>query len=388
MTDIDPFAPAGGSSAPGRGDDLPQVRSYEVIGGGHHPPVLDLPADSDVLPGSPARRRVGRPLVAATLAVLLVLLGAGAAYGVVFLHRPDVQLARALHSTTTASDGDLRVTVRTDAATLTALGADPGTAHDVANALGTSSVRYAWGTGTQQTVLTYSGAQILDLITTNTHLTLQTDLAGSGQPALQAAAAQLTSIAAGLGADGQPLRDLADGHPVGLDIGPGSPFRKLADKATSGTGSVAKAESFTPEQISALADALQTSLQVHTVVTAAGSDEFGDHFHAVVDVAKVAADMAPPLAALVPAASSISSSDLTSMAGTLVDVDLWVRDGALSKVEIPLGALLARSASPKVTGTLSLTLVAVVGTTGVTPATDPVREVDGALLSRLMGAGA
>ena len=332
------------------------------------PPAGRYGEPADPLPPerTPAPHRVRRTLVAATLAALLVLVAAGAAYGWAFLHRPDIALARALDATRSAASGDLTVSVT-----------EKSTAPDQ---LAASSLRYAWGPGTQQVSVTLNGKQVATVVTTDTHLTVQADLAST--PLGAGATDQLRSMAALLGPGGQVLLDLADGKPVGVSTGPGSALRAALDKASGGSSS--RSSSLSPDQVAAVADAIAQSIKDDVTVTAAGTDQEGDHYVVTIPVSKVAASAWQHLASLAPGLAAGVQPDLSGLDGVTLTADAWVRDGVVRRLEVPLGPALA-----KVSGSTApaATLVVVLGSGGVTPPPGPVTEVPDSLIRSLTGTG-
>jgi hypothetical protein len=311
---------------------------------------------------------VGRTALVATLAVLLVLVGGGAAYGWTFLHRPDVQVARAFQATKAAASGDMTVT-------LTA-----GKTGD-AELLSGSSVRYAWGPGTQQVTVTLNGTQVGTVVTTDTHLTLQADLAAT--PLGAEATSQLASMAAGLGPDGQVLADLAAGKPVGVSTGPGSALREALDKAAKASGSSAGVNA-SPDQIASVADSIAQAVKDEVTVTAAGSDQYGDHYVASLPMAKVAASAWTHLSTLAPGLAAGAKPDLSSLDGVTLTADVWVRDGVLSRIQVPLAAALGKAG---VSPGADATLLVVMGSAGVEAPAGPVTDVPDSLIRSLTGNG-
>jgi hypothetical protein len=358
-----PYAPPAPAAAP------PVVPGYDASAppaAGSGEPPLGPPSylDPSVLPAAaPApepRRGRGKAVVAATLAVLLVILGAGAAYGWTVLHRPDVQLARAFSATTSAAQGDVVVTI------------DGGGAP-----VGAPTVRYAWGTNTQQVQVRSGSVTEADIILTPNHLTLTLD--PSVFDAQPEALAQLRTIAKTLGADGAALDALADGKPVGLAIGPGSPVQKLIDSLQSASGSSSgSSPQVSTEQISKIAAALQDAIKNNVTVTSVGSDQYGDHDKVTLPLKPVAqAVMSSVAAQLGPLAGKVSSTDLSSLDGKTATVDVWTRDGQVSRIVVPSSAF----GETKDNGSL----VATFGNGGVQQPTEPVTEIDGGLLDKLLG---
>jgi hypothetical protein len=374
--------------------DDPQWHRDDPARGAPTPGEVELLDSVETDPTIPAagpapRRRLGRRGVAVLLTAALVLVGGGVAYGVAFLHRPDVMLARALSSTQGMPSGDVRITVSTDAASLSALGVrDPQ--GSVLHQIQSSAVRWAWGTDVQQLSADYDGSPLVDMITTPEHLTLEADLATSNDSALRVVAHQLRAMAGSMGPDASFLVDLADGLPVGLSIGPDSAVAKLLTRAQASGGKTASADP-SAAQFSQLGDAMASSLRQHTLVTAQGSDEYGDHLRSSVDLKPVVADAWAHMTDLVPGApTSITAADLAQLDGVTLDIDVWVKDGVISKVEIPMGDFLQKLGSRSITTPLTFTVVGMVGTDGVHQPDAKVHEVPDSALQSLvdrMGVG-
>jgi len=330
-------------------------------------PPLGPPSylDPSVLPAAAAapdpRRGRGKVAVASVLAVLLVLVGAGAAYGWSVLRRPDVALARAFSATTSAPQGD--VTVAIDG------GGSP---------VGSPTVRYAWGTNVQQMQVLSGSTTEADIIVTPNHLTVRVD--PSVFDAQPEALAQLRTIAKTLGADGAALDALADGKPVGLAIGPGSPLQKLIDslQSMSGSSSGPSSSSISPDQIGKIASALEDAVKKNVTVTEAGSDQYGDHYKVAVPLKPIAqAALASVSSQLGPLAGKVTGTDLSSLDGKTATVDVWTQDGRVVRIVVPASQL----GGSKSDGAL----VATFGSGGVKMPTEPVTEISGGLLDKLLG---
>lgn len=355
-----PVAPPSAYSAPAYGYD---ASGAPLTGPGEPPLGAPSYLDPSVLPASAAapepRRGRGKVAVAAVLAVLLVLIGGGAAYGWSVLHRPDVQLARAFSATTSAPQGDVTVEVQG--------GSSPG------------SVRYAWGTGTQQIQVRTGSITAADIIVTPNHLTLRID------PSLLAAQpealAQLHTIATTLGSDGAALGALADGKPVGLAIGPGSPAQKLIDSLKSlspGTSGSSPSPQVSTDQVAKVAAAFEDAVKKNVTVADAGSDQYGDHYKVTAPLKPIAqATISSVSSELGPFAGKVSDTDLSSLDGKTVTIDVWTQDGRVSRIAVPATAM-GGSASDG-------TLVATFGTGGVQQPTEPVTEISSGLLDKLLG---
>jgi hypothetical protein len=360
-----PYAPPAPPTAPAfAAPAVPQPYAPAPTAGYGEPPLgpptyLDANVMPDAAP-TPERRGRGKAVVAATLAVLLLILGAGAAYGWTVLHRPDVQLARAFSATTSAAQGDVTVNI------------EGGT--DIA---GAPTVRYAWGTNTQQIQVRSGSVTQADIILTPNHLTLTIDPSVfASQPE---ALAQLHTIANTLGADGAALDALANGKPVGLAIGPGSPVQKLIDSLQAASGKTSSSSpSVSTDQIAKVASALEDAVKNNVTVTSVGSDQYGDHDKVALPLKPVAqAVMSSVSSQLGPLAGKVSSADLSSLDGKTATVDVWTRDGQIARVVVPSSAL----GDDK----NSAAIVATFGNGGVQLPTVPVTEIDGGLLDKLLG---
>ena len=339
-----------------------------------------LPRETaDLTPGGqsgPPRSR-SRVVIASALGALLVLGGGAAAAAVVVLHRPDVQLGRAFDATRSAPQGSMALSVHADA---TALATAPAS---MASSLDNTSLRYAWSPGTQQISVTYEGKKLGTVTTTDTHVTLQVE-----PTAIAGAQNSLAQAADSLGTDGQVLRDLAAGKPIGLTIGPGSQIQKLIDKSA---GSRSAASQLSPAQTAAALDAITASIKDNTTVTSAGSDANGDHYVASValkDVADTAwtqlSTLTGSLGSSALTAGALQKPDLSKLATAHLDVDVWLRDGRVSRIAIPLGSL-ARQLDPKAAPTGEITIVADLSTDGVIAPAGPATEVPESLIAKLAG---
>ena len=353
-----------------RGGGVVDVRRrFELLGAGVPPPAAPASAvvltETEVLPGEDTpQRRPGRRAVVATLVVLAVLVAGGAAYAVNLLHRPDVQLARAFDATKSQPAGGMTVSVKVGAAA-----AQPGT-----EKLTNSSIHYAWGPSTQQVLVTLQGKKLADVVTTPTHLTVQVALAQV--PGTSAMVRQLHTMATTLGTEGQALADLADGKPIGMAFGPGSDIQKLIDKAQAAQSTTSSKA--INDQAAAIADALSQAVRDNTTVTQTGSDENGDRFTASMPLAPLVTSLQGELVKDYPGMSALSAKDLAQVQGKVLTADVWVKDGRVSRVEVPLAGLADGSASSDVT------VVVVMDDNGVQPPSGPVTEVPASLLQTLL----
>jgi hypothetical protein len=337
---------------------------------------------TDVLPqGDPgtSRRRPGRSLVAATLAVLLVLVAGGAAYGWTVLQRPEVQLARAFDAAKSAAQGTMTISVKASGAAV----ADAG-----ATVMTSSSLRYSWAPGTQQFGVVYDGKKVGTLTTTDTHLTVQIDPASFPQGTDPAESLGGLGGLGGLGAlgalggAGDVITALLDGRPVGVAIGPGSALQKALDKAQSTSGSAGSTE-LSPAQVGKVVDSITAAVKDNATVTEAGVDDAGTHYVASVPLAKVVDKAWKNVASLVPGGAAGMKPDLSQLDKVTLKVDVWVKDGAVTRVEVPLGAAMADVAP----ATGDVRVVVVMSGEGVAPVVGPVTEVPDSLFDLLTGNG-
>jgi hypothetical protein len=340
----------------------------EPVGGAAYPagtpygaPPLGAPellASGSVLPPveEPRRQGRGKVVVAATLGVLLVLLAGGAAYGWSFLNRADVKLARAFDATR-SSAGDLSVSVEGEA--------------------DSPSIRYAWtADGTAQVQVSPAGGKVaFDLITTSNHLVIRID--PTVLPEGTTAVDQLRTIADTFGPDGAALTALADGKPVGIAIGPGSRLQKLIDEASASASPNPDAAAV-QQQVSALADAIVTSVKDNVTVESVGSDQYGDRSTMALPLKPVVTQALESLKSSVPALrDSVSSADLGEIEGRTVHADVWVSDGRLARIAVPF----SQFGDTGQKGVLVITF----GTAGVQQPTEDVTEVTDALLDKVLG---
>jgi len=356
---------------PPYGDHIAVPGPAEVLGSG--PASWPAPGTTtDVLPGTepgPPARRTGRTIVASTLAVLLLLVLGGAAYGWTVLQRPDVKLARAFSATKSAAQGSMTISVTAT-----------GKAAVGSESITRSSLRYAWAPDTQQFTVVSDGKKLGTLTTTSTHVTLQVD--PKAIPNSSEITDNLAMAGAALGDGADVITALLDGKPVGIAVGPGSALQKALDKAATSSGK--PAQSLSPDQIAKAVDAITTSIKDNVTVTDAGSDQYGDHMVATVPLAKVVDAAWSSVSSLVPGSSG-AKPDLAELGKVTLQVDVWVKDGAVTRLEVPLSKALADVAPTA--GQSDVTLVVVLSGDGVEPVQGPVTEVPDSLLDSLTGAG-
>jgi hypothetical protein len=317
-------------------------------------------------------------VVAATLAVLLVLVAGGAAYGWSVLQRPEVTLARAFDAAKSSAQGTMTVSVQAT-----------GTAGADAAAMTNSSLRYSWAPGTQQVTLSYEGKKVGTLTTTDTHLTLQIDPASLPQGAADSLGGLgglggLGALGAlGGGGGGDVITALLDGKPVGVAIGPGSALQKALERAQQSGGSSGSTE-LSPAQIGKVVDSVTTAVKDNATVTEVGTDDNGTHYVATVPLKQVVDTAWRDVSALVPGGAAAGvNPDLSQLAKVTLKVDVWVKDGAVTRVEVPLGQAMADVAP----AAGDARVVVVMSGEGVQPVVGPVTEVPDSLITMLTGNG-
>ncbi len=347
----------------------------ELLGNGA--PAGPVPgATTDVLPHvepGPSRRRPGRSVVAATLAVLLVLVAGGAAYGWTVLQRPEVQLVRAFDATKAAAQGTMTISVKAS-----------GTAAVDGAAMANSSLRYSWAPGTQQFGVVYDGKKVGTVTTTDTHLTVQIEPTSFPQGVDPSASLGRLGGLGGFGAiggAGEVITALLDGRPVGVAIGPGSALQRALDKAQKTSGTSGSTE-LSPAQVGKVVDSITAAVKDNTTVTEAGTDANGTHYVATVAMSTVVDTAWKQVASLVPGGGG-TKPDLTGLDKVTLKVDVWVTDGAVTRVEVPLGAVMADVAP----AAGDVRVVVVMSGEGVQPVVGPVTEVPDSLFDLLGGMG-
>jgi hypothetical protein len=331
-------------------------------------------ATTDVLPQTePAasRRRPGRSLVAATLAVLLVLVAGGAAYGWTVLQRPEVRLARAFDAAKSAAQGTMTFSVKAS-----------GTAAAEAAAMTSSSLRYSWSPGTQQFSVVYDGKKVGTVTTTDKDVIVQIEPTSFPQGADPSDALGSLGGFGAIGGAGDVITALLDGKPVRVAIGPDSALQRALDKAQKSGGSSGSSE-LSPAQVGKVVDSITAAVKDNATVTEAGSDADGTHFIASVPLKKVVDTAWTQIAALVPGAPGGMKPDLAELDKVTLKVDVWVKDGAVTRVEVPLGQALADVAPAGG----DVRVVVVMSGEGVQPVIGPVTEVPDSLFDLLGGMG-
>jgi hypothetical protein len=313
-------------------------------------------------------------VVAATLAVLLVLVAGGAAYGWTVLQRPEVKLARAFDAAKSSAQGTMTISVKAS-----------GAAAADAAAMTSSSLRYSWAPGTQQFAVTYDGKKMGTLTTTDKHLTLQIDPASLPQGAADSLGGLgdlggLGGLGAlgTLGGGGDAITALLDGKPVGVAIGPGSALQKALDKAQQAGGS-----SRSPAQVGKVVDSITAAVKDNATVTEVGTDDNGTHYVASVSMKKVVDTAWKDISALAPGGAAGMKPDLAQLDKVTLKVDVWVKDGAVTRVEVPLGQAMGDVAPAGG----DVRVIVVMSGEGVEPVVGPVTEVPDSLIEMLTGNG-
>jgi hypothetical protein len=251
-----------------------------------------------------------------------------------------------------------------------------------AGAITSSSLRYAWAPGTQQFTVVYDGKKLGTVTTTSTHVTLQVD--PSSIPSSRELTDNLARAGALLGDGAAVISALLDGKPVGIAVGPGSALQKALDKAAASSGRSSE-QTLSPEQVARAVDAITQSVKDNVTVTEAGSDQYGDHLVATLPLSKVVDAAWSRMSALVPGGAAGAKPDLSQLDKVTLTVDVWIKDGAVTRLQIPLTEALADVAPTAGAG--DVTLVVVMSGEGVTPVPGPVTEVPDSLISSMTGNG-
>ena len=320
---------------------------------------LDNGAITDILPAAETRAARGtRPwLIGTAVAAVLVLVLGGVA-AALLLNRPDVKLQRALSATTDRPTGSMTVSVRSS-------GSTAGDAQ-MQELLDKGAVRVAWDktSDTQQYVVLIDGDSAFDLVVAPESLVVAQNLRATGIPEVESVLESITQVGAALGPDGEAVVKFAEGSPLRIATGPDSAFGKLMKESETAGGSQPKPDD---AKLQAFADKVQQSVRDHVTVTDEGSDDAGDHLRATVPVKAVVTDVLPAMADLV--GQAVPTDALSSIKGDpKVSIDIWVKDGVITKVEIPLGEIARQAggdpAAPDVTLVIAMSDTGVVMPSG------------------------
>ncbi|MFC6237341.1 hypothetical protein [Longivirga aurantiaca] len=325
----------------------------------------------DVLPAAePRAPRSRRPwLVGTALGVVLLLIVGGVA-AAVLLNRPDVKLQRALSATTDRPSGSMTVSVRV---------ADIGDAA-AQEMLDNGAVRVAWdkGSDTQQYVLLMNGEAAVDLVVAPESLVVAQNLTALGMPEVESLLDSMTELGTTMGPDGEAFVKFAEGSPLRIATGPDSAFGKLMKETESLGGSQPKPDD---AKVQALADKIQQSVRDHVTVTEQGSDDNGDHLRATVPIKAVVADVIPAVEDLV--GESAPDDALSEIPGDpQLVVDVWVKDGVVTRMEIPLGELARQTGDGSAP---DMTLVVEMSEQGVTMPSGTIVDLPDSLFDDLGG---
>lgn len=316
--------------------------------------TLDGATSLDVLPAAAQRPpRSKRPWIVgiAVAAVLVLVLGGVAA--ALLLNRPDVKLQRALSAMNDRPTGSV---------TLSAQVADAGDAA-TQKWLDQGTLRVAWdkASDTQQYVLLMNGEEAVDIVVAPESVVLAQDLTKLGIPEAQSILDSLVQVGTTMGPDADALVKFAQGSPLRIATGPDSAFGRLMKETENLGGTQPKPDD---AKIQALADKLQQTVRDNVVVTDEGSDAFGDHLRATVPAKTVLAAMIPAIEEMT--GQSVPDDALTEITGDpQLVLDVWVKDGAVARVEVPLGQI-ARDLSEG-SSTPDATIVLEMSDQGVTP---------------------
>lgn len=332
--------------------------------------MLDGADLGDIVPAASAPRSKRPWIIGTAAATVLVLVGGGIAAALI-LNRPDVQLQRALSATTEQPTGSMTMSVKVT-------GVSDSAAQSMIDGV---RLRLAWDktTDTQQCTVAVNKSTVLDIVAAPDSVILTQGLTSLALPEIESILGGFRDFGSSLGPDGRALVDFSRGVPLRIATGPGSAFGKLLKDAES----TAARSSNAPDEakVQAVADKIQQSIRDHVTVTEEGSDDAGDHLRAVVPVKAVVSDVAPMIADLV--GQPVPSDLLSSIKGDpQMTVDVWVKDGMVSKLEIPLGQLMRDS------GTASapdITVVMVMSRDGVKLPPDPIADLPDSVFENLGG---
>lgn len=340
--------------------------------------TLDGATPLDVLPAAePRAPRSKRPwIVGIAVAAVLVLVMGGVA-AALLLNRPDVKLQRALSAMTDRPTGSI---------TMSVTGYDAG--DDVnQKLLDQGALRVAWdkASDTQQYVLLMDGDQVVDVVVGPESVVVAQNLKALDLPEASSILDSMAEIGGSMGPDGEALVKFAQGSPLRIATGPDSAFGKLAKETESLGGTQPKPDD---AKVQAFADKLQQSIRDHVTVTDEGSDQYGDHLRATVPVKAVLADLVPAIKDLT--GEAVPADELSKIKGDpQVSVDIWVADGAVSRIELPLGQI-ARDLGGD-SSTPDMTVVVEMSDQGVTMPAGEIVELPDSLFdglgSGLLGGG-
>ncbi|MBI1378568.1 MAG: hypothetical protein GC157_13950 [Frankiales bacterium] len=325
--------------------------------------------DGPVLPAAePPRGSHRRRWLVATAAFVTLVLAGGAVAAVVVLNRPDVRLQRALSATTDQPVGDVTASLR--------IVGNDGEGADLA-VLTSPSMTLAWDrdSGTREVTGSWQGTRVVDMVATPDTLVLTLKLLALHNADVTKGVAQMRRAATSIGPQGAPITALLDGHPVRLHTGPGSALDTLVKKAAANSTTIS------PDQADAVRQQMSDALVRNVTVTDAGTDADGDHLVATFPLKPV---IQPAVDALPASMRSGPGAALAKLdAAATVSVDVWVRDGTVAKVVVPLNQLV-RDLGGDVHGAPDVQLVLAFGSDGPqAPAATDVTDVPDSLLTTL-----
>jgi hypothetical protein len=327
----------------------------------------------DVLPAAaPPQPRRGRRWIAVSAVAAVLVLVVGGVAAAVLLNRPDVKLQRALDAMTAQQTGSVTMTLQVS-----------GTGDTASEQmLQDAGLRLAWdkGAGAGQVSLRVKDAEVVDLITGDGYLILTQDLAALGaEDALGGDLSSLEGYGRSLGSDGVAIVAFAQGKPVRVSTGEGSAISDLLALAQQQSGSTATPD---PAQAQALAERVQKAVRDNVTVTSVGSDDDGEQLRAVFPIKPVVAEIEAYLAQV---AGDALPVDLGSQikGDPTVTVDVWVKDGTVSKMSLPLGQVIADATGER--SVPQVTLVMTMGSDGVAMPSEPVTELDDSVIEGLVG---
>ncbi len=328
----------------------------------------------DILPAEPQQQpRRGRRWIAITAVAAVLVLVMGGVAAAVLLNRPDVKLQRALDSMTSQQVGSMTVSVQTSA------GGDDAMAAAVLESAG---LRFAWdkGAGTAQVTVKVKDAELVDLITAKDYVIVSQDLAALGaDEGFDSTMSGIEQYGASLGSKGDAIVAFAQGKPVKIATGEGSALSDLMALAQQQSGAAATPD---PQQAQEFADRLQKSIRDNVEVTQVGSDDSGDHLQAVFPIKPVLAEVE---AYIKQVSGQALPADLVSQVkgDPKVTVDVWVKDGTVSKMSLPLGQILKQATGDSSTPDFTITMT--MSGDGVTMPSEQVTELDDSVIEELVG---
>lgn len=327
-----------------------------------HPEIPLGPWDGsgEPVPTGPARARwsARRWGAVGAGALAFVLVGSGVAYGVV-THRPDYQLSEVLSATADRHDDGARLSLETDAASLEALGADHDTADLMARSAADATVRIASSGSRYEVSLEVGGSAAARSVSGAGATTVVVDWGVLARlPFATGARSSVAGIQRYLsGEPADAVAALLGGRPVTLE-----------SAGSSGLGGLTS-RSVDPAQVQEAAAAIVQVLRDHATVADGGDDQYGHRFVVTVPLQPVW-DEVQRQAMTVSGSKAGMPTLPTGLTDAIVPIEVWERDGVVSRVRFGLGDLIARSYQADKGGslpTVNFAVVAVPDSDGVLP---------------------